>query len=493
MTWKAKIGTAMLAILALLALVPACGGGGGGGSSASASGTPAWTFLVYIAGDNNLSPAAVADINEMEMVGSTTKVNVVVQAELSGLYSPDQPAYLTDTTLRGKIVWDGNWYNIGSPLFSIGNQDMAAPETLRDFIAWAVANYPAQHYALTLWSHGSGWKADPSTGGVVKGVLDDDSSGGVMSIPELARAIADSGVHFDVVNFDACLMAMYEVAYELSGLAGFLVFSEESEPGTGDPYDDILAALTNDPGMDGRALGRVITDSYYAYYLSRGRYEGLMSAVDMNGMDALDEKIRALCHALSDNMATDRPFVQAARDASTHYDYQENHDLGDFLDKLLANPGLSPESAARAGEVKAALASFVYANRIYCPVPADDRWRSQGLAVFLPRRDQVTDQTLALYSSLAVNQEKVVGPDSWYFLVNLLVNGDQGGPLATTEGNFLIWVSWDTDADVDLVVWEPNGGIAAPYLGASSQYGFLSADSAVSGESVEYYAAADMV
>lgn len=494
MPGKAKNASLIFLLLALL-LVPACGGGGGGNSSGSsgASSSGTWTYLVYIAADNNLSPAAIADINEMERVGSTANVNVVVQVEFSRFYSPELSAGLTDTTLRGLIRRDLNYFEMSSPFYAIGNQDMAAPETLRDFISWAKATYPAQHYALTLWSHGSGWKSDPATGGAVKGILDDDSSGNTMSIPDLARAIDESGVHFDVVNFDACLMGMYEVAFELAGLADYLVFSEESEPGSGDPYDDILAVLADDPGMNGRSLGQVIVDAYYAYSLYVGRYAGLMSAADMSHMAALDEKIRDLSRALSDNMATDRPFVQAARDASVSFDYAENHDLGDFLDQLLSNPGLAPDIRAAAQEVKAALAGFIYANRIYCPGATDARRRSQGLAVFLPRRDQVSEETLARYAALAVNQERVVGPDTWYFFLNLLVNGEQGGGQASTEGNFLVWVSWDTDADVDLIVWEPDGGIAAPYLGSSSQNGYLSADSAVSGESVEYYSAADMV
>ena len=40
---------------------------------------PAWTFMVFINGDNNLEGAGIEDINEMEMAGSSEDVNILVQ------------------------------------------------------------------------------------------------------------------------------------------------------------------------------------------------------------------------------------------------------------------------------------------------------------------------------------------------------------------------------------------------------------------------------
>jgi len=36
----------------------------------------AWTFMVFIAGDNNLDPAALLDIAEMAKVGSSSDLNI---------------------------------------------------------------------------------------------------------------------------------------------------------------------------------------------------------------------------------------------------------------------------------------------------------------------------------------------------------------------------------------------------------------------------------
>jgi hypothetical protein len=42
---------------------------------------PEWTVMIYLDADNNLESAGINDINEMEMVGSTTDVNIVVQVD----------------------------------------------------------------------------------------------------------------------------------------------------------------------------------------------------------------------------------------------------------------------------------------------------------------------------------------------------------------------------------------------------------------------------
>ncbi|MEM1713249.1 MAG: hypothetical protein QXW36_01760 [Desulfurococcaceae archaeon] len=41
-----------------------------------------WTFMVYMVADNNLDPYAYLDFLEMESVGSTSDVNIIVLADL---------------------------------------------------------------------------------------------------------------------------------------------------------------------------------------------------------------------------------------------------------------------------------------------------------------------------------------------------------------------------------------------------------------------------
>ena len=60
-------------------------------------------------------------------------------------------------------------------------------------------------------------------------------------------------------------------------------------------------------------------------------------------------------------------------------------------------------------------------------------------------------------------------------------------------GGFAFYITWDTDADLDLYVWEPNLDIYAPWMGQTTPNGYFSADSYEVGESVEYYVSNDYV
>ena len=52
-----------------------------GKAQSNDSGKAKWTFLVYMAGDNNLDGAALLDIAEMARAGSTKDVHVLVQLD----------------------------------------------------------------------------------------------------------------------------------------------------------------------------------------------------------------------------------------------------------------------------------------------------------------------------------------------------------------------------------------------------------------------------
>lgn len=82
-------------------------------------------------------------------------------------------------------------------------------------------------------------------------------------------------------------------------------------------------------------------------------------------------------------------------------------------------------------------------------------------------------------------------PASWMAAINALVGGT--GSQVLVAGGFALWAEWDTDADVDLYVVEPGNNLYAPYAGVTTPNGFFSGDSANTGYSFEYYAAADQI
>ncbi|GAG28789.1 unnamed protein product, partial [marine sediment metagenome] len=240
--------------------------------------TAEWTVMVYLDADNNLESAGIDDINEMEIVGSTTDVNIVVQVDRIpySVLAANNEGYLDDisnsnwtTTRRYYITQDFDPYQISSDLKSdLGELNMGDPQTLIDFTSWAVTEYPAKKYLLVIWNHGGGFRSPAYT---TRDIAWDDTSGGdKITMPELEYALsaisAQIGKKIDIVGMDACLMAMTEVAYQIKDHTDILVASEENEPGDGWPYDTILGQLVVNPTTSPEQLATDIVDKYiYSY------------------------------------------------------------------------------------------------------------------------------------------------------------------------------------------------------------------------------------
>ena len=112
-----------------------------------------WTVLVYLAGDNgrflsSLEGEGVSDLAEMKDVGSGETVDVVAQFDS-----------MSDRASRRYHISKGG--NLGDDVVQdLGETNSGDAQVLLDFITWAVRTYPAEHYLLVLWNHGSGWKDD---------------------------------------------------------------------------------------------------------------------------------------------------------------------------------------------------------------------------------------------------------------------------------------------------------------------------------------------
>lgn len=484
-TQRGGIGSGRLLwfILALIAtLLQGCGGGGSdskddnnGGGSTKAK----WTYLVYVAADNTLSDMADFNLNQMKAANHSADVNVVVQLERSTQYSTG-----ADTnTYRGKVTKGAaNLVSVG------GNLAMANRQTLSDFIKWGKQTYPADRYAVVLWSHGGGWKANKAA----RGALQDLTSNGegMMTIRDIAWALRDAG-GVDLLNFDACLMAMYEVAYELRDTAKVMVASEEVIPGEGNPYDKVLNRLVANPAQDAAALGAGIVSDYDEFYRTKNREATTLSAIDLTKMAALDGKIRETAALLISSLASDRLSITAARDAAPSYKYVNNRDLITFADEL-ATRATSSALRSKAAELAATARSAMLASRVFS-TPAPALASSSGLAIYLPTPANTTTDELSQYqSSLSSNVALAAGGSAWSQFVVPLVTGGSGPGQTTGSGAFAYAVTWDNpDVDLDLLVNEPEGNWAGPAHGPTSVNSFSSADSYDSGEAFETYVAND--
>jgi len=268
-----------------------------------------WTFMVYVDGDNNLEDAAITDFLEMSSVGSDADVNIVVQFDRISGYDTSYDDW-TDT--RRGIVMPGDVPNTSWGV-SIGEANMGDPATLINFAVWAITTYPADHYALVLWDHGGGWRERVSKEPPIKAVCWDDTNAGdclyMKEVKNALSSIESSAAQPDLVGFDACLMGMVEVAYEIREHGLVMVGSEETVPWDGWPYDTLLADLASDPSMTAGDLGTVIVDRYYQCY----PFDHFTNAaIDLTLMDSLAAEISSFAQTMIDYWDIDEDAVKSA-------------------------------------------------------------------------------------------------------------------------------------------------------------------------------------
>ena len=280
----------------------------------AAHGTPptpvnaTWTFMVYLDGDNNLDSAALDDLSEMESVGSTDNVNIVV---------------LLDRYYEGaKVYYVEQGYS--TEVADCGEVNMGDPQTLIDFVNYVVNNYPAEHYALILWNHGAGWKNESI---LTKGVIYDDTNYDYLTMDELEYALQQMEP-MDIVGFDACLMGMAEVDYTIYNAMpnAIRVGSEECEPWDGWPYDMILSDLTSNPAMTPEELATTIVNDYVASYGTYSEVTQSAVYVNSNVYSALNDFVDAVMTA-NDQDAV----AQAMLDVERMYCWDEYADLYHFV------------------------------------------------------------------------------------------------------------------------------------------------------------------
>jgi hypothetical protein len=260
------------------------------------------TVIVYMAGDNDLSMDALADIEEMKQGFSGNNINLLVFADLQD----ENPQLLKISANKEETIK------------TYPELNSAEPTVLKDIMEEVVAMYPAEGYGLILWSHGTSWLPSGTT---LRSFGKD--SGREMNIPELAKALP---VKFDFILFDACLMGSVEVAYELKDKTDYLLSSSTETIYEGFPYDEIIPELSK-PQVDlPKAAQR-----YFDYYNShQGAYcSATVSVIDTKELNRLAEEVNKIVSGSELDVSFERTSVQRL----DGYDEQYTFDMADFIEK----------------------------------------------------------------------------------------------------------------------------------------------------------------
>jgi hypothetical protein len=221
---------------------------------------PTTTVLVYIEGTDleKNHAQATGNINEMLAAMASDKLKIVLTTGAADKAIGTDPVKSWKTLKRHLIT-----QNVITELQDMGAKDMGDPAVVTDFITWAQTSYPADRYLLVFWDHG---------GGALRGYGgDSETNTANLTIARLQKAIQDAvaktGKRFEMIGFDACLMATVEVAYLLKDSGHYLAASEDLEPGAGWDWKALLNFISAFPRSDGASFGRAISDSYLAKML----------------------------------------------------------------------------------------------------------------------------------------------------------------------------------------------------------------------------------
>lgn len=342
-----------------------------------------WTVLVWIAGDNDLDQYGIADINELKQVGSGEASNIVVQFDRMG-----------DGLTRRYHLQPGTRLELDE-VATLPETNTGDPATAIDFFTWGIKSYPSERVLAVIWNHGSGidetdvyalaaargvdvrrkapakQKAVPhsqvraiTSSGLrralfsstidaaisSKAIAYDDTSRDFLDNAELRHVLAEvarrTGRNIDVLGFDACLMNMIEVVYELRGLVDYVVGSEETEPGEGWPYERVMADVVKSPPPASRKLATSIVKRYLGSYTAASNVT--QSALDASqiteAVAATDEVAGAVIGALR----TDDDFLAFRRALRTAQRFKKGDfvDLGDLAARLEAELPTEPVRTA---------------------------------------------------------------------------------------------------------------------------------------------------
>ncbi|MBR4642522.1 MAG: clostripain [Selenomonadaceae bacterium] len=213
-----------------------------------------WLVQWYICGTDleTQGGAATADIQELMEVKLPANVKFLIQT--GGTNQWQNNVVSSGAVERYLYTSDGL-----ERIATLDDADMGDVNTLADFVRFGKDNYTADHKVFVFWDHG---------GGSAVGICLDERTGNMLSLNDVRAAFTAAyepsaeNPPFELIGFDACLMATYDTVNTLDGLTRYVTASEEVEPGIGWNYTGWVGALAQNPAMGGAKLGQAICDSY---------------------------------------------------------------------------------------------------------------------------------------------------------------------------------------------------------------------------------------
>jgi hypothetical protein len=335
------------------------------GQGALLAQTKNWTLLVYMVG-SDIVEDGITDLGEMKAAGNTDSINIV--------------AMLGGSTLAG-------WETPTTSIFVNGNEiaqdfvpsvpHMANSTNITEFINWGVSNYPAEKYMLLFYNHGMD----------IRGFGWDNTVDKSSSVGDIQTGIANSDFikndnKFEVLGFDACLMASFEVQSALRNFAKYYVASEETEPYHAWNWTPIITAMNTQADLNGAELGKIIVDEYMQQSKDEKTEHVTLSVTDLSKINNLETALEQLVLSLDDDLYVSN-FMKARANSEEYHKVistpelsDDMVDIGDLVKHLKA---LEPTIEDKVDSVLARIDEAVIYERSDSTRP-----RATGISMYVP-------------------------------------------------------------------------------------------------------------
>lgn len=294
--------------------------------SDSATAPETWTLMMYMSADSNLEADMLADLTELSAVSVPEWLNILILFDRSAFYDTSDGNWTGTRLFRISPSAGGGLERLRDDTFLMltdegDNEelDLGDAATLRSFVGFARATYPASHYGLILSGHGNGWMkkgATPHPPGPRVICTDDSGRDEGILVQRDLKAILYT-YEIEIIGFDACLMGMVETAWALKDSVKYMIASEANEASYGWDYLSWITEWVNSAAYSPLSLAQKQVETYQRYHDTlEPPWLMTMAVVDMEKLDALGSAIN---------------------------DFVASHDPADYVDEAMYFDEMYPE------------------------------------------------------------------------------------------------------------------------------------------------------
>jgi len=225
-------------------------------SDVSNGGDAQWTFLFYLAADNEQE--AYADATIAQLLAGTARVenHPQILVLLDRLSSNVTEVF---EVVAGEV----------QTLATYGELNTADGAVLENFATDALGQATCENVAFVMKSEGLSWR------GIGRdNTHDEEIDDQLMPTGDLADALVaaqvTTGKDIDLLVLEGSIMAFIEVVYDLRDAAPILLATQSKIQPDGLPWEMVIEDLGKTPGMPSTKLGIAITDNHIEYYSDKG-------------------------------------------------------------------------------------------------------------------------------------------------------------------------------------------------------------------------------